>query len=221
MSEDWTEADEALDNCRIKFNTLLERDLAETAGASPNQSTVFHYTDVKGALGILRSGRLWFTERSHLNDPVEIKYGFDIAYELFDVAAKRRPKTVPKDTALHLRGEHSYSLATNGFWVARFRLDGDDLVQWRNYADNGRGICFGFSTQKLDVNEFAKPIQYAPNRLRFPVSYEKDALCSRVQVYIDFGLELLEKVSLGKRDSYYKPYGRALLFERDFFCYLK
>ncbi len=29
--------------------------------------SVCHYTSMKGALGILESGRMWFTERAHLN----------------------------------------------------------------------------------------------------------------------------------------------------------
>ena len=30
---------------------------------------VHHYTSIKGVLGIFESGRMWFTERTHLNDP--------------------------------------------------------------------------------------------------------------------------------------------------------
>lgn len=40
---------------------------------------VHHYTSVKGALGILDSGQMWFTERAHLNDPSEISHGIDLA----------------------------------------------------------------------------------------------------------------------------------------------
>jgi hypothetical protein len=82
-------------------------------------------------------------ERVHLNDPVEIRYGLDIAYQLFEAAAKDRASRIPADASAHLRGEHNFGLAMYSFWICCFSLD-DHLGQWRNYADNGRGVCLGF-----------------------------------------------------------------------------
>jgi hypothetical protein len=56
-------------------NALIHDDFRVAAETVAHQPTIFHYTDVKGALGIMQTGRLWFTERAHLNDPVEIEYG--------------------------------------------------------------------------------------------------------------------------------------------------
>jgi hypothetical protein len=40
---------------------------------------VHHYTTIKGALGILESGRMRLTERPNLNDPSELSHGIVIA----------------------------------------------------------------------------------------------------------------------------------------------
>jgi hypothetical protein len=146
--EDWTEADQALDALKEKINALIYKDLT-SAASIPFQDTIYHYTDVKGVLGILEAGRLWFTERVHLNDPVEIRYGVDIAHQLFKAAAARG-RLIPENAASHLKGEHDVDLAMYGFWICCFSLNGDDFGQWRSYADDGRGVCLGFSTNKLD-----------------------------------------------------------------------
>jgi hypothetical protein len=65
--------------------------------------------------------------------------------------------------------------------------------------------------------ELAKLIPPVPNSLRFPVNYDEGRLRHKLQHYIDIGLDLLEKVDLPARDSYRQPYGRGLLYERDFF----
>jgi DUF2971 family protein len=213
---DWSGADRALDAVKEKVASMISNDLRGAEDNIDYQPTIYHYTDVKGALGILKTGHLWFTERSHLNDPVEIRYGLEIAHELFETAAKNRGAKIPREAASHLKGEHTFGLSTYGFWISSFSLDGNDLNQWRNYADDGRGVCLGFSTAIFDMNELAKPVASAPNRLRFPVNYNKDHLQRKMQAYIDLGLDLLEQVNLPERDSYYESYGRALLFERDF-----
>ena len=58
---------------RDSVSSMVEEDLeAAELARRPQQATIYHYTDVKGALGILKSGELWFTERTHLNDSSEM-----------------------------------------------------------------------------------------------------------------------------------------------------
>jgi hypothetical protein len=215
-ADDWTEDDRALDALKEKLDLLIGKDLNAAAGIVPTQNTIYHYTDVRGALGILESGRLWFTERVHLNDPLEIRYGLDIAHKIFEAAAKNRGKAIPEAVAAHLSGEHEVGLATYGFWVSCFSLNGDDLGQWRNYADNGRGVCLGFSIDALDINKFSDQIPNTAVRLRFPVNYDETHLLKNLQPYIDVSLDVLERGNLPKRESYCQHQGRALLYERDF-----
>ncbi len=213
-------AEEALSAFREKISSMIIIDLQAVGGITPHQPTIYHYTDVRGALGILESGELWFTERAHLNDPVEIQYGLSIAHELFQTAVQSRGAAIPKEAASHLTGEHAFGLATYGFWIFSASLHDDDLGQWRNYADDGRGVCLGFSLENFNMLELAKLIPHNPNSLRFPINYDKDRLRQSMQRYIEVGLDLLEKIDLAGRDSYYKPYGDALLYERDFFYIL-
>jgi Protein of unknown function (DUF2971) len=217
MLEDWAEADQALEDFKTDVPSLIEKDFREAGCSTEYHATIYHYTDLKGALGILQTGQLWFTERAHLNDPTEIQYGLYAGRELFERAAEGVGPKTPKDAALHLKGEHHFGLSSYGFWIASFSLNGNDLGQWRSYADDGRGVCLGFSTRNFDMVEIAKRLPYAPNSLRFPINYEKSILCQRLLPYVNRSLDILQKADLPARKTYYEPRGRALLYERDLF----
>jgi hypothetical protein len=120
MLEDWAEADQALEDFKTDVPSLIEKDFREAGCSTEYHATIYHYTDLKGALGILQTGQLWFTERAHLNDPTEIQYGLYAGRELFERAAEGVGPKIPKDAALHLKGEHHFGLSSYGFWIAIF-----------------------------------------------------------------------------------------------------
>src|ERR1700722_15408243 len=217
MEDDWATADQALEDFRAEVRVFVENDLRAAGHATTYRPTVYHYTDENGALGILGNGKLWFTERVHLNDPTEIQYGLDVGRESFEAAAKTRGPEIPRDAALHLRGEHHFGLSYYGFWTASFSLDGDDLGQWRSYANDGQGVCFGFSIDNFDMISLAALLPNAPNSLRFPINYDTDSLRASLQPYINRSLDILEAANLPARPSYHEHHGRALLYERDLF----
>jgi hypothetical protein len=88
------------DNVRSMVTDDLK---AAESERKPQQATIYHYTDVKGALGILESGEFWFAERTHLNDTAEMMYGLRIARELFDRSAKTRNPPIPEVEGFRLR----------------------------------------------------------------------------------------------------------------------
>ena len=53
---------------------MINIDLQAARGITPHQPTIYDYTDVRGALGVLKSDELWFTERAHLD--VHMDSGF-------------------------------------------------------------------------------------------------------------------------------------------------
>src|SRR5437763_17171986 len=106
MTEDWTEAFEAKKHLKTRVDALVQEDFKDAGSATAPEQTIYHYTNVKGALGIIQTGRIWFTERAHLNDPLEIHYGLGIAQELFELAANQRKARIAKEAPSRLIGEH-------------------------------------------------------------------------------------------------------------------
>jgi Protein of unknown function (DUF2971) len=128
---------------------------------------------------------------------------------------RKASPTVPQQVTDHLMGEIGVGLVEYGFWVASFSLVDDDMSQWRSYADDGRGVCLGFSAQALDMRIFASNIPALFNFLRFPVRYDESELRRLLQPYIDATIHLLLRVNPPSMPSYSQRYGRALLYERD------
>jgi Protein of unknown function (DUF2971) len=193
--------DGELEAFKAKISSMINADTKAAEVNAPHQPTIYHYTDVKGALGILESGELWLTERAHLNDPVEVQYGLCIAQKLFENTARNSSARIPNDAASHLKEEHETGLARLGFWIFSASLNDNDLGQWRSYADDGRGVCLGFSIEKFDMKELAKRnIPYALNARQFSVRYCESSLMTSMKRYIDNGITTLEKLKLGEQD---------------------
>jgi hypothetical protein len=110
-----------------------------------------HYTDDAGLKGILESGRLRLTSVANLNDPAELRHGFSRAVDIMD------QKAIAGPVESKIFGQKFERLLIDGgieqaanYFVACFRAAGDDLGQWRAYADNGRGFALGFETKPLE-----------------------------------------------------------------------
>jgi hypothetical protein len=214
-SERWEKHEAGLEQFKTDIGELVADDLNAAGDTAAETHTIYHYTDVASALAIIETGHFWFTERAHLNDTLELQYGLRIGHEMFDAAVKAAGPAVPQGAADHLMDEVRLGLVEFGYWVASFSYKDDDLSQWRSYADEGSGVCLGFSVQELDMRQFASHIQTAFNFMRFPVRYDEVELRKRMQPYIDLGIKLLRRVNLPSMPSYSQHYGRALLYERD------
>jgi hypothetical protein len=102
-----------------------------------NMPAVHHYTTLKGALGILASGRMWFTERVHLNDPSELAHGIKIAERVLSGLGRKHDVERLQEAVKRVFQEFR-------FFSASFSFESNDISQWENYADHGRGVVLSF-----------------------------------------------------------------------------
>lgn len=144
----------------------------ETAIDAP----LYHYTDLNGLRGILQSGRVWFTDYRHLNDPSEIQHGIDMAREvargLADIADGRVRLFL--ENFIDLFRLDNFDMALR-FFIACLSRARDDLGQWRAYAVNGHGVAIGLSPRLFTVidqplpghlPEFVGPVRYMDSDAR-------------------------------------------------------
>ena len=160
-----------------------------TLEAAPSPEILYHYTDESGFKGILTSGQLWLTDILTLNDPSELTHGLTQASQLLsDKAAGGPPES--KLFAHDFEGFiQAGKLQRSGeYFSASFSSRGDDLTQWRAYANNARGYALGFDAKLLEELFLKEP--GAPIVRTFPVSYDDARLMSIDQQLIDqmFGL---------------------------------
>jgi hypothetical protein len=104
---------------------------------------VHHYTTIKGALGILEGGRMWLTERTHLNDPSELSHGIAVAQATLSQLGRKRD-------AMRLDEVVKSVFRDFRFFSASFSFQDDDLAQWRNYADDGKELVLSFKASAFN-----------------------------------------------------------------------
>lgn len=114
---------------------------------------LYHYTDMDGLKGILNNKTLWFTDYRHLNDPNELMHGIALAKAIL----KRRFNGEEPDNYLcrWIDGFLTGRIFDRAFefFIASFSRDGDELGQWRAYADDGTGVAIGFAPGLFAPNE--------------------------------------------------------------------
>ncbi len=137
-----------------------------TLNGSGSVLVAHHYTNISGALGILKSGRIWFTERAHLNDPSEISHGVETAKAILKEQGR-------EEDASRLDVCTQKIFRDFLFFSASFSRKSDDLYQWNNYADDGHGVILSFkfsafSSPEIYIDKF---IPNNPTAIVCPMSY--------------------------------------------------
>lgn len=140
---------------------------------------IYHYTNDAGLRGILETGQLWLTDIFNLNDPSELSHGFSHAVNILNSKAEQGPPEsrvfAENFSAFHKNGMRGSA----HYFVCSFSTDGNDLGQWRAYADNGRGYALGFDAKALEgafTKENGAPI---PSNCTFHLDY-KDAVLENI-----------------------------------------
>lgn len=124
-------------------------------------STLFHYTDAGGLLGILDSQRLWATHAFYLNDATEISHTHGLVEEIYhDLIEQDDPYDKAESGRnfalwtyrdfLHRLSYKTMRVKPNpDVYVVCFCRKDDLLSQWRGYGNRGSGYAIGFDTKRL------------------------------------------------------------------------
>jgi len=140
------------------------------------EEPLYHYTDLRGFAGILKSQQIWFTDYRHLNDKTELAHGIDIAKAML---AKRIANGGVQSLLFawidDLLTKRNFGQAFV-FFIASFSRSRDDLPQWIAYADDGRGVAIRFSSKLFEAGEeidkdprrntFVGPVRYSDGQTR-------------------------------------------------------
>ncbi len=138
-----TDMHAAIEACYERCEARVDEYAKRLVTKSPPE-TIYHYTNLDGLQGVLKSGKLWLTDIFGQNDTSELRYGVRHACDCLDVEA---PRIHPVGTML---ARQFRDLCETGlpsvarYFVGCFSLAKNDLDQWRKYADNARGFSLGF-----------------------------------------------------------------------------
>jgi hypothetical protein len=131
-------------------------------------SEIWHYTDAEGLIGILRSGQIWCTQVSCLNDSLEQRYFGDLLHTAIKAL---RAKNTDSNLAVMLRiADEAFDrrdFAVTGHFVACFSEVEDDLGQWRGYGGGQCGYAIGFRFDGI-----LEALKVRPSAILLPMHYE-------------------------------------------------
>jgi Protein of unknown function (DUF2971) len=133
--------------------------------------TLYHYTNSKGLLGILKERALHATSLHCLNDSTEFSYAFHVTLRITEELSGEHPglsESVKSALETRLR-----TYLWQSRFVACFSEDGDSLSQWRAYAGQG-GVALGFSFPALEA--IAKNSDLALSRCIYTADEHKQAV---------------------------------------------
>ena len=140
-----------LRNFEDELNTIGTRWI-EAAESSPRPSPnhlVYHYTNAAGLYGMLSSGKVWLTNYRFLNDKTELTHTQNLASETIRNELRNKPDIVRR--LLYNNVLEWLEVSTNiQPYVMSFSEEGDDLSQWRGYANDGEGFTIGFLASAID-----------------------------------------------------------------------
>lgn len=115
----------------------------------------WHYTSLEAVAGVLESGTLRLSHVQSLNDYQELQHGLDVAADvvLHDFCDTEAGQELARVLSI-LVDETLYAPT----FVGCFSRVGDDVAQWRAYADEGKGcavkVDFGELMHGVDPEEF-------------------------------------------------------------------
>ena len=191
---------------------LLSEFRAQRA-ATPDVS-VYHYTSDVGVFEILKSGLLWLSDFTTLNDPTELSHGIDVGLDALRAEVSTRGND-PLEADFVGGIENVYSRGLHSIlrgYVLSLSLEPDELTQWRSYGGVGAGYCVGFDSLQLDraLHAFGGATQNI-GYSSFEVLYNDALLVQTMLPHIRISLNALRRL-LAPNDAQLKKLAVDLLY---------
>jgi hypothetical protein len=129
---------------RLRIAEFFEQTVLSRGRVSPHH-VLYHYTSYLGAVNILSSQEFWSTAHDCTNDEAELVSADSIVVEVAQTCHRQNPTgTAGKVLEVFLANYRDSMIAQmRTVYLCCFSVARDDESQWREYGDNGRGLCLG------------------------------------------------------------------------------
>lgn len=114
---------------------------------------LYHYTDAGAFAAIAELRKLRATDIRFLNDPLELRYAWEELLAALEAAKTSKPEYSEAYgaalEAIAMVNAVNPEASEDRLFSVSFSARGDDLGQWRSYADDGKGMALGFDTDSI------------------------------------------------------------------------
>lgn len=136
-----------------EIRELTQRVLLDLIEPATLPDLLFHYTDMKGLLGIVESGMLWASHLAYMNDFSEYLHGVDVAKTMALELQKNEENDDKKQFLCELEKLLDISaISINDYppiFIACLSSEENDLSQWRAYGKGEGGVSLGLNARKI------------------------------------------------------------------------
>lgn len=116
------------------------------AAVPQETTTLYHYTDVGGLHGILKSGAFRFGDARFLNDETEFVHGMNVARSVLDHALQ---ETDNEEILVTTKRFLAPEMVFRRLYVFSLSETSESISQWQRYGADGHGYCLGFDLSRL------------------------------------------------------------------------
>lgn len=154
---------------------------------------IYHYCSAEAFMSIIQSKSLWLTDIKNMNDPLEGKWATE---RFVGICRQNYSKKFREQVIIGLL-EYSATYGMPEAFVSCFTDSFTSDYHWKNYADEGKGFCIAFNTEKLGIrNIFPRMHQIKNKKLLIdhlhlcPVLYNQDIQIGYLSTYFTELVEL-------------------------------
>ena len=120
----------------------------------PRPTVLYHYTDLSGFMGVIRSNQIWATDTRYLNDVTETQQIWSFLKDR--VSAFQAQFSDTANVQLNELVRLAKAEEPRITFVSSFSEARDSLSQWRAYSARN-GICLGFKEPSLNTQWVSNP----------------------------------------------------------------
>lgn len=132
-----------------RWGESVRQELVKLISENPVK-VIYHYTDVRGLIGMITSGRIWATHVSRLNDTMEYEIGVSFVTDFIRANLQRASKQIIDKAISEFRSADTF--------IACYSDAENVLSQWRAYSGAGTGYCIGLKTGEMATLDSRMPI---------------------------------------------------------------
>ena len=126
----------------------------------PKSPVIYHYCSTDIFWSIIERKEFWLSDIFLMNDALELKWGRDIFTKVI-----RENHGLFDDDFRYVLSMHIFGIDPHVRpFTGSFSANGDLPSQWRDYADDGRGVALGLSGPEMNTSwgvRFTK-LEYRP-----------------------------------------------------------
>ena len=117
--------------------------------SAPPTKTLYHYTGIKGLLGIVNCRSVWASHAYYLSDTSEIRHAVGVFRSALTEAAEVFSGTDVEFLRQAGNWLSTFDVVPHGVFVFSLSERRNLLSQWRSYTPHGKGVSVGFSSHTV------------------------------------------------------------------------